>query len=89
MTTSGIAGIDLAFANHFIDRRLAGFRKDMGICLTPDKDNDFAYLPALMICIAHLELFAGLRAGSLDLGQAALKAIEAFRTAYLPMGCWR
>ncbi len=88
MATSGGAGIDLAFANLFIDRRLAGFRKDMAICLTPDKNDDHAYLPALLLCIANLELFAGLKAGSLDLGQAALKAIEAFRTAYLPMGCY-
>lgn len=82
------ARVDLAFANRFIEMRIAGFRKDMAICLTPDKDNSHAYFPALMTCSAHLELFAGLRAGNLDLGVGALKAIESFRTLYLPMGCY-
>jgi hypothetical protein len=54
-----------SFARKFFDNRLETFRKDIAICLTPNKDKQHAYFPALITCIAFAELLSGLFAGRL------------------------
>ena len=39
------------FAKAFLREHLERFRKDIKICLTPDKNKARAYFPALMSCI--------------------------------------
>lgn len=56
------------FARKFLQARLDGFEKDMGICLTgiPSKDRSgltHAYFPALTACCGMLEYLAGLYVG--------------------------
>lgn len=58
------------FAERFIRSRIAGFEKDMRICLTPVKASGrsgmtHAYFPALGTCCATLEYLAGLYRGNL------------------------
>lgn len=81
--------IDIAYANRFIFWRLEVFQKDMGVCLTADARGIHAYMPALVTCIAWLELFTGLFKGNLDLRKLpgpdpALNAIKDFCGSYLP-----
>jgi hypothetical protein len=54
------------FAKAFLDEHRERFRKDIAICLKPDDNNSHAYFPALITCIAFLDLLSGLRAGKLD-----------------------
>jgi hypothetical protein len=56
------------FADRFITARIAGFEKDMGICLTPTsvpgrRAKTHAYFPALALCCGTLEYMAGLNRG--------------------------
>ena len=58
------------FAARFLAARMAGFSKDMTICLTgvPARDGSgvtHAYFPALAVCCATLEYLAGLHVGKL------------------------
>jgi hypothetical protein len=55
----------LKFAKRFFCNRLETFRKDIEICMTPNKRGEHAYFPALLICIAFTELLSGLYAGKL------------------------
>jgi hypothetical protein len=54
------------FAKAFLDEHRERFQKDIAICLKPDDNNSHAYFPALITCIAFLDLLSGLRAGKLD-----------------------
>jgi len=59
------------FARRFIDGRLAGFEKDMKICLTPVKSKTragvtHAYFPALAACCGTLEYFTALYRGNIS-----------------------
>jgi hypothetical protein len=54
------------FANWFCSERIKTFKKDMSICMTPDKNHSHAYMPAVMECASFIELFAGLFAGKVS-----------------------
>ena len=71
----------LKFAKWFFRNRLETFRKDIGICMTPNSRGEHAYFPALIICIAFADLLSGLHAGKLwprlqDLKRYAAKFIR-------------
>ena len=58
------------FADQFIRNRLAGFEKDMQICLTPapsqaTSGNTHAYFPALAACCGILEYLSALYRGNI------------------------
>jgi hypothetical protein len=55
----------MKFAQAFLSNRLETFNKDVAICLTPNADEQEAYFPALMICIAFADLMSGLYAGTI------------------------
>lgn len=60
-----------AFARHFIESRLGGYRKDMQICLTPIPSPSragvtHAYFAALGASCGFLEYMAGLYAGDIN-----------------------
>jgi hypothetical protein len=65
----GAEGDVVAYAVDFVQKRLAGFAKDMQICLTgiPKAESSgtktYAYFPALMNCCGTLEYLAGLSQG--------------------------
>ena len=65
------------FAEAFLREHLERFRKDIGICLTRDKNKAHAYFPALISCISFADLLSGLYAGTLD-GQG-LKELKKLR----------
>lgn len=65
----GLAGNLPAFAAAFVRGRLAGFEKDMKICLTPipridRRGNTYAYFPALAACTSTLEYLTALVRGN-------------------------
>lgn len=65
----GAAGDMAAFAIQFVEGRLAGFEKDMNICLTaidsPSRSGKtHAYFPALAACCGLLEYMTGLEQGN-------------------------
>lgn len=67
----GLPDIPGEFAQRFLEARLAGFEKDIAICLTgiPSKTRrgaTHAYFPALSSCCGTLEYLAGLYKGNLD-----------------------
>lgn len=69
------------FAKAFVRHRVAGFTKDINICLTADKNQSHAYFPGLMTCISCLELFSGLYAGKLY--PIGLPKIEAYAKSFM------
>lgn len=56
----------VVFAGQFLRERVRHLRKDVAICLTPNKQGSHAYFPALMASFAFLELLSGLHAGKLN-----------------------
>ncbi len=75
------------FARRFIQGRVAGFEKDMQICLTPMQSKTrsgitHAYFPALGACCATLEYFSGLYRG--DLRRLGWPQIADWAQRYLP-----
>lgn len=74
------------FARKFVTERIALFRKDTGVCLTPNARRRHAYMPALLMCMSFLELMSGVRKGNLR--GDALKAIQSFRRAFLRDRCY-
>ena len=56
---------DVDFAKRFVRRHVESFRKNTGIYLTRNESGTHAYFPALLTCIAFLELLSGLYAGRL------------------------
>jgi hypothetical protein len=65
----GAGGILVEFAVRFVDGRLAGFEKDMSICLTPVDSKTrvgktHAYFPALAACCGLLEYMTALDQGN-------------------------
>lgn len=64
----GSAGNMLLFAQRFVDGRMAGFNKDMEICLTPkaliaSRRPTHAYFPALAACCGTMEYLTALYVG--------------------------
>ena len=55
----------LKFSKWFFRNRLETFRKDIDICMAPNRRGQHAYFPALFICIAFTDLLSGLHAGKL------------------------
>jgi hypothetical protein len=55
----------LRFSKWFFRNRLETFRKDIDICMAPNRRGQHAYFPALFICIAFTDLLSGLHAGKL------------------------
>lgn len=79
----------LRTADRVIRGRMGNFRKDTNICLRPDANRQHAYMPALIACIAFMELMSGWRRGRLNLGRgAALPALQDLRAAHLPQACY-
>jgi hypothetical protein len=65
------AGNVSAFDRHFLETRLAGFEKDLDMCLKPVQSRNGrrltnAYFPALGACFGYLEYVAGLFRGSFN-----------------------
>jgi hypothetical protein len=65
------AGNTSVFARDFIEARLAGFEKDLAICLSPapsltGRGNTHAYFPSLGACFGFLEYVAGLFRGNVN-----------------------
>ena len=78
----------LIFASRFILGRMAGFEKDMKICLTgvPSKTRSkitHAYFPTLMSCCGTLEYLAGLYVGRADIS-ISRRAIATYAARYMP-----
>jgi hypothetical protein len=76
-----------AFAERFVLDRLAGFEKDIHICLTPVPSKTrrgltHAYFPALACCCGTLEYLAGLYKGHLD--TVGWRDVAAWANRYLP-----
>ena len=55
----------IEFAREFLRGRVNLLQKDVAICLTANKQGGHAYFPALMTCIAFLDLLSGLYVGRL------------------------
>jgi len=71
------------FARGFIGNRLYGFRKDIRVCLTQDKrTGESAFFPALITCIAMLELLSGMYNGDLT-HYHTLERILKFRKLFM------
>lgn len=56
----------VTFARKFSRNHVESFRKDVAICMTRDARGHHAYFPALITCIAFLDLISGLYAGTLQ-----------------------
>ena len=69
------------FAKAFLREHLERHRKDIKICLTPDKNKTHAYFPALMSCISFADLLSGLYAGKLE--GYALKELRNYTSKFL------
>jgi hypothetical protein len=54
------------YAKWFLHDRANSFRKDIEICMTANSSRHHAYFPALITCIAFLDLLSGLYAGKID-----------------------
>jgi hypothetical protein len=83
----GAQGDTVAFGHSFVTSRLAGFEKDMKICLTgikaPGKAGvTHAYFPALMACCGMLEYLAALFLGQVGRTLNNVQ-ISAYATAYM------
>lgn len=75
------------FAKKFILARLAGFQKDMQICLTPIPSKTrpgptHAYFPGLAACCGTLEYMTALQSGRVD--TVGWRDVAAFAAEYLP-----
>jgi len=55
----------VTFARAFFRDRVESFRKDIAICMRRDARGHHAYFPALITCIAFVDLISGLYAGSI------------------------
>ena len=71
----------IRYSRQFLRGRITLLRKDIGICLTANRDGSHAYFPALITCIAFLELVAGLHAGKLD--GVTQKDLEQYATRFM------
>lgn len=83
----GTNGDQAAFAEHFVNSRIAGFRKDMQICLTPipsltRSGSTHAYFPALASCCGTLEYLAALFTGRVN--GLGWRDVSRWADAYLP-----
>ena len=83
----GTGGNSSRFASRFVTSRVAGFQKDMRICLTPIKARGrsgitHAYFPALGACCATLEYLAGLHRGNLR--RVGWRDVANWAQSYLP-----
>ncbi len=75
------------FARHFIEGRLAGFAKDLKICLTPAylpnrRTPTHAYFPALGACCGLLEYLAALHHGNVT--NVGWDVVAKWAQRYLP-----
>lgn len=75
------------FAKRFVTDRLAGFEKDIQICLTPmpsktRRGNTHAYFPALTSCCGFLEYLTVLYRGRID--PPGWSNVFDFATRYMP-----
>jgi hypothetical protein len=83
----GASGDDLVFARRFVQSRLAGFEKDIRICLTGVNSKvrpgmTHAYFPALAACCATLEYLAALHRGNIH--GLGWRQVADWARAYLP-----
>lgn len=78
--------VALTKAKEFVTGRLGDFIKDTNICLTPNAEDNHAYLPGVFSCVTFLELLSGLRWGRLKHGGSCntVEAVNAFCAAYMP-----
>jgi hypothetical protein len=74
----------VTFAHAFLKQRVAGFTKDISVCLTPNRDGLHAWLPGLMACISFLDLLTGLYVGRLDTRKRdSLADLQTFAAKFL------
>lgn len=83
----GTGGDTAAFAPKFIRGRLAGFKKDINICLSPVPRSDasgktYAFFPALAACVSTLEYLTALTRGNTN--GIGWTQIADFAAGYLP-----
>jgi hypothetical protein len=71
----------LTFARKFFANRVQTFKKDIAICLTPNEREEHAYFPALIICIAFVDLLSGLHAGTLH--NQKLEELKAYASKFM------
>lgn len=83
----GAHGCTPAFAKNFVLGRMAGFEKDIQICLTPIPSKarpglTHAYFPALAACCAIIEYLTALHRGRVD--GLGWRQVSQWATTYLP-----
>jgi hypothetical protein len=83
----GAEGDDLAFAKHFVETRLGGYRKDMQICLTPIPSPSrsgvtHAYFSALGASCGFLEYMSALFIG--DINGIGWQQVAAWARRFMP-----
>ena len=76
-----------AFASHFVLSRLAGFEKDIHICLSPIPSKTrwgptHAYFPALATCCGTIEYLTAMHCGRVD--GLGWRNVAAWAKTYLP-----
>ena len=76
-----------AFASNFVLSRLAGFEKDIQICLTPIPSNTrwgptHAYFPALAACCGTIEYLTAMQCGRVN--GLGWRDVAAWANTYLP-----
>jgi hypothetical protein len=86
-THRGASGNISEFATRFVDGRLAGFKKDMSICLTAidsptGTGKTHAYFPALAACCGMLEYMTALDQGNVN--NIGWRQVADWAAKYLP-----
>jgi hypothetical protein len=71
----------LDFAEKFFDDRRGPFCADVAVCLTPDDSDHRAEFPALITCIAFVELWSGLHVG--NLGGDGLRKLQSYAAQFM------
>jgi hypothetical protein len=87
----GADGKLVKFAIRFVDGRLAGFEKDINICLTPvdsltRSGKTHAYLPALAACCGLMEYMTGLDHGNTK--SIGWSQVAKWASKYLPKNAY-
>ena len=77
----------LDFAEKFFDDRRGPFCADVAVCLTPDDSDHRAEFPALITCIAFVELWSGLHVG--NLGGDGLRKLQSYAAQFMNLDSLR
>lgn len=71
----------VAYARYWLRGMVDSLHRNIGICLTADKNKSHAYFPALMTCISFLDLLSGLYAGNVK--DHGLDHLQAYARKFL------